>query len=497
MLSFNEHDVSRVPTRPIKVPGIWSDYMDVVSVDEFVDLELEHDLFSLEMDGVPVWERVRFDVLQAVKQSVGEVGRAHPKPDLDVRSAGKALSLFLRNLAGKNPFLAGSHDYLYFGHPRRKLESDGLWWDIYCDPIHAATTQDYLHLEYPDFLRHYRPAYTEQLRYIDLIDILGIVNGRFGLIGPDIPREVAGPIDSFEHSIKRTFGCEVDVLSFISREMRQRSVTFPLYTKLIRRVDPEIIFVVVSYGRQMETVVEVGKALGIPVVELQHGVIHPGHLGYSYPASTTKHAFPDYLFTFGDFWTKQANFPLDSSSIIPIGYPYLERELAASETADDGDGVLFISQGTIGEELSKLAIKLAEKNPELEIIYKLHPGEYRNWKETYPWLTGESITVVDSDRPPLYEMFRSCGVQVGVGSTALYEGVAFGLQTYVVGLPGSESLQPLVEEGIAYKVNSARELLDHMFGNDANPTPRHDDLFRRNAIETYTKKVDEILNDWG
>jgi len=38
--------------------------------------------------------------------------------------------------------------------------------------------------------------------------------------------------------------------------------------------------------------------------------------------------------------------------------------------------------------LSKVAVELDEVDPEVDIIYKLHLGEYARWKDEYSWLKG-------------------------------------------------------------------------------------------------------------
>ena len=52
---------------------------------------------------------------------------------------------------------------------------------------------------------------------------------------------------------------------------------------------------VVSYGRGMKLLTEVAKTLEVPVVELQHGVINPHHLGYHYPETYPMRTFPKYV----------------------------------------------------------------------------------------------------------------------------------------------------------------------------------------------------------
>mgnify|MGYP006274607111 CR=1 FL=1 len=58
----------------------------------------------------------------------------------------------------------------------------------------------------------------------------------------------------------------------------------------------------------------------------------------------------------------------------------------------------------------------------------------------------------------MYEQFAQSSAQVGVGSTAIYEGPAFGLKTFVYDCPGPEVLQALVEDGAAQLISSPEEM---------------------------------------
>ena len=76
-----------------------------------------------------------------------------------------------------------------------------------------------------------------------------------------------------------------------------------------------------------------------------------------------------------------------------------------------------------------------------QVIYKLHQGELVGWKEKFPWLDSSGITVIDHDRCNLYALLAESRIQIGVCSTALYEGMAFGCATYCLDLPGVEIME--------------------------------------------------------
>jgi hypothetical protein len=247
--------------------------------------------------------------------------------------------------------------------------------------------------------------------------------------------------------------------------------------------------VVVSYGK--EPFVMACKQLGIPVVELQHGVIYPEHLAYSYPGDRIKKSFPDYLLVWGEFWREHTEFPIPDERVIPVGYPYLDQRVERYAGVESEDRLLFISQGTIGEQLSKFALAVDE-HPDIDhdIVYKLHPGEYDRWREEYPWLTEANFEVVDDSERDLYRLFAESSVQVGAGSTAVYEGLCFDLETYVYDCPGTHVLQPLVEDGSAEIVSSTDTLVERLGTGGARF--ERERYFAPNAVERTAEVLDSL-----
>lgn len=458
--------------------------------ETFETIETELDLFSLTVDDIPIWERVRFNVFREITRQRGH-GQAHTRIDSDLSDHLRGIGLWLRNAIYRNPYFAGEHDVLFFGHNRRKLEADGYWWDIYCDPVHEEGDLDYVHFESPRRLTHKTPAKTENLRYLELLDFTGTLQRKLGLRKPDIPEVVVDRLKEAEAAIKKELDADVDLVSKVRKKLHVRKTTLPLYELLLEWTDPELVVVVVAYGR--ETLIEACKRKGIPVVELQHGVIYDYHYGYSFPKGETKYAFPDYLLTFGDFWNENVRFPIPDDNVIPVGYPYLEDRLNAYDDVERSEQLLFISQGTIGAELSRFALEVHnDDRVNHEIVYKLHPGEYDRWEDEYPWLAKSDVRVVDESTPPLYRLFAESTAQVGVGSTALYEGLCFDLETFVFDTDGSYVLRPLVEDGTAATISTADEMVREM----NRGRRRHFDrerFFKPDATENIPRELDTIL----
>lgn len=457
----------------------------------FRDIESEYSLFSIKFDQMPVWERIRFDAFRTIAQQTGR-GQAHTANNSGFSTNIKGFRLLLKNAVYRNPYLANEHDFLFVGHQRRKLEEDGYWWDLYCDPIHNRDELDYVHMESPYLMSHRQPAKTENLRYLELIEYTGKLQQKLGFRSPSLPDDVVAQLCKAESEIYDQLNVKVDLVAKAKEAIHARNTTLPLYERLLERIDPEVVVLIVSYGK--ETLIEACKRKGIPVVELQHGVIYDYHFGYSYPDGETKKTFPDYLFTFGEFWNQNARFPISDDYIIPVGYPYLESRLDTYDDVDQSKQILFISQGTIGHELSKFALSVhKDERIDHKVVYKLHPGEQDRWREEYPWLTKSDIRVIEGSEPPLYWLFAESTAQIGVGSTAVYEGLCFDLETFVFQIEGEDTLKPLINDGAASLITDVDDLSNLLGSFDVGQFDRNR-YFKQNSVDNVIRELKRIQN---
>jgi hypothetical protein len=457
-----------------------------------VFLEFESDLFEIKPQGIPIWEWMRSGVYRELLIKKGIFNEAQTSVEMNVSSYLKGGYLFLRNIVRRNPYFSGTSDFLFYGNPRRKLQSDGYWWDIYCDPIHTKCNLNYLQVESNYKLKHYRPARTENFAYLDFIHYTDFIKRQLGLVSVTLDAETKIVLDTAAEEFKNQFGIEIDFVSKAEYHLRLRKSRRPLYMRLLSRIDPELAVVICSYGK--ETFIECCKDQDIPVVELQHGIIREDHTGYSYPGNRIKEMFPDYLLTWGEFWGDRVEFPIPDKRVIPVGYPYLEQRRNKHTDVASNDQILLISQRSIGKELSKFALEL-EQHPHIDhdIVYKLHPGEYDYWEEEYPWLVDADFEVIDSSEPPLYELFAGSNIQVGVYSTAIYEGMVFNLKTFVYDCPGVGTLDSLIEEGAAELISSSDELVLGM--SRENSTVDFEYFFESNATEEVCEVLSRLLSE--
>jgi len=467
--------------------------------EKFLQMEEDLNLFDKKIDGVYFWERINIKVCQEIFESLGIFGQSHSMVE---RTLFNKILFSLRSLHAflfKNPFFSKSSKIVFFVRSRRKLFEDGKWWDIYCDPIiNYLPKSDYIFLEHPYMFKHFRPSKTENLKYLDILLFIAALRRELGLIKIKFNEEELNFLKLVERKIKEIFNINIELKEIVHQNLQERKSEFDIYESLFKKLNPRIVLLGQSYG--WETIIEICKKLNIPTVELQHGIIDKYNFGYSFPGiKRKKRTFPDYFFAFGDFWKNCVEFPIRKEHIFSVGYPYLEEEKARYCNIKKRNRILFISGGGIGKEVSKFAVELSKyKNLDYDIIYKLHPGEYHRWKREYPWLDKankeNSIKVVENDNPPFYKLMAESKIQIGVNSTAIYEGLNFGLDTYLLDLPGIEYMDHLIERGNATVIYSVKEFVGYLALPRKNNGKKVniDYFFKPDALENIIHKINEL-----
>ena len=459
--------------------------------NDFLSFEKDLGLFDLTIDAVDFWERIRFPLFDTIiRQSHASMNsQSHRARG---RSKLKRLISSVFKLS-KNALLSPRSRILFICTSRRLLENDGLWWDIYTDPFIASLNTPPLALERHYENNHYVPAKTPGLRYLDIIEFFAFLKKTMRIAKISFTKNESSLLLKIRREILSRFGVELDVESLTRRILEDRKARLPLFIRMLKRIRPEVV--VLSQGYGWEDLVEASKSLGIPSVELQHGVISPFHFGYSFEGEFRKKAtFSDYLLVFGDYWRSCTEYPIHDDHVVSVGFPYLESKKNSYLGVVKKKQILFVSQETTGTILSKFAVELSQmQDLEYDVLYKLHPRECEGWETRYPWLVSSSVKVIETKETVLYELFAESMIQVGVYSTALYEGLAFGLQTYVIDAPGVEYMNALLGTGVVRKASSVEELLRNI---DSKKTAKAFDteyFFKTNSVANMSSFLDRLI----
>lgn len=455
--------------------------------NKFIELEEKNNLISFELKNVKIWQYLRLKIYKKIHRATELYGIDHTKKTGLFYLISKFPSL-LYNSTIKNPLL-GSYkkEILLFNSNRKAIINNSLK-DIYTfsisDNIDPKRIEIY---EEPYLFKHV----VKSKKKLDFIIVNSLLKSF--LFKTKFNKSEKDSIVEIQNLLNNSFDISINLVNLFARYITIFKTDYNFYLKLFKKRNPKVIFLTFSYESK-KALLAAAKKLNIPTVELQHGTISKLHLGYDYHyAPELISYFPDYFLSFGKFWAEDVNLPINDNNIIDYGYPYFNTKLKNQKhLAKNKNQILFISQGTIGNTLSEIALDLALQKPQYRIIYKLHPGEFDRWKEEYPKLVEfsklENCKVLDDKSVDLYELFAKSEIQIGVYSTAIFEGLALGCKTLVANLPGVENLQHLIDKNLVYCFKNTDELIKNI---DAFTPAIYEQgyLFNQNNLQ-----IQDILN---
>lgn len=428
--------------------------------NKIYDLEKKHNLLYKNIQGVPIWQFIRMEMYYKLTQDT----KVFTKPHTDFFNKFamvKNMPRLLYNSLFNNP-IQGNYqkDFLVIDHARKLLINDEFI-DIYSKYLlDTLNKNDYDVLEYAYRNKHYTKKETNR-KYLDILRVKLILPFIFSKV--KFTLEELSLIRELEKDIEHLFGLKYDIENIFTKHIIRFKVYYNYHSRLIKKRNPKTIYVLVSYANP--PLIAAAKDNNVKVIELQHGTISPYHLGYNFPDCDKEElkCFPDMLYTFGEYWNTAADYPIPKENIKVYGFPYMKERLEQYKGYKKIDKqVLFISQGVIGKDLSEYAYQLAMNLPEYKFIYKLHPGEYDRWKDEYDTLVEtdklENFQVIDNNEKSIYRYFAESEFQIGVFSTAIFEGMALNCKTILVSLPGIEYMNKLIEQKAVILIRTKDEL---------------------------------------
>lgn len=480
-------------------------YLEVyMNIDKFLKIECKYDLFNKEINGIRYWVYYRTILwnFRILAQSAGLDLSKFKKRKLSDRL--RKYKYLLKNITFPSDI-----DVLFINHERR-IKKDKWFECIYTDELCKRFKSAVIELPFED--KHFQPVKTKNLIYIDSILARFMIYSRIRRIYNSSERndiiyklkiqlnEAFGELNEYyDYKVEDKIFNEICDIIFLLSYVKEK------YRKILLKINPKILVEIVSYDPLKMLFTEVAKEEKIPVIELQHGVVYKEHAAYNFLCENIVQ-FPDKMFVFSEFWKKNIRAPIADKDIIPVGYPYLEEKInlyRGIERQDKRYTILFISQWTIGIYLSKVAKELSVKLPieKFRIIFKLHPGEYSDWQNKYTDLIGSNIEIIDNNEESIYKFFSESDMQIGVYSTAIYEGLAFNLNTLILRVGQYEIMNILVDSGYAKFIDSSDDVVE-CINKYSNYDNKNDvccrdvgDFWMTNSLDNITREINKILTD--
>ena len=472
-------------------------------LDRFIAFEQNYNLFNRLYHDFNYWCYIRFEIYNEIYRHINRTSPISLKIEKEpivriIEKFNKAIDIFESLI--KRPLK--KKDIIIMQHPR-KLLIDGYYQDIYtnylaekyCDNsiiFDCRSTSSYFPKQK---YKYYKDDITTLWRYY------------YKIMTPFNDKETLF-LNSLQVDIEKEFKIKLPN-NYLSKLIYDRFLIYKAYhkyyTNLLKRISPKCVIEVVYYGANNMVLNEVAHKMHIATIELQHGTMGHNHLAYNLPLQTNLKQLPSYMFLFSEYWQKVSKIP-QQINIKITGYPYFEEQYNKtfrtnlnSNTSNGKKNILFISQTTIGLELSKFASQLAERLNlnKYNIQYKFHPAEYEQWKIRMPWLYEKRhlIEIIEDKNRTLYQLFASSDIQIGVYSTGIYEGLGFNLKTYIIALPGWEGMAPLIDNHYAQLIQTPEELIKSLQCMDINKVKSSNQTFWRMASkDNIFSEITKILS---
>lgn len=478
--------------------------MKSLTVNDILKFEKSHKLKERSIYGINYWYCRRTRTLNdIISMACGQQGMCD-------KEKVKKIKFFMdRNYIGKE---YNNVDVLMITDARR-IKQEEKYESIYTDEIEALIKDKLkcLTLEEPSWTSyinmyesHHYNCTTENIKYVDLYELQAKIKIQiFKRLNIIKLKHISDEIEHLIDEINEYF--DIDVSS-IKQDFIEHIIYFIVmkkkYSKLINRLNPKCI---IFYYRDFpfKTLIQmIAKEKNIPTIEMQHGTYTEDEpiekKGDSNEEWKNK---PDYLFSFGKLQTTTSSLIYKENQIKFIGNLFLERKRNENIklpkwVTETNRYILIISQSSMGEYISKFASELAEslRNTNYKIIYKFHPNEAGR---EYECLNKENIIQVKDSSEEIYKYQKICYIQVGISSTAIFEGLSFFLPTILLENPegayGIEKILKQFKKGIYY-ASDIEEVLKIIEKKIEKPTVEDvDGLWEKNSSANFFRELKRII----
>ncbi len=426
----------------VSIPASPEDVLNA-AIETLLRLESLHGLWDAKVLGYPVWPHLRLRAYNRLLQH----GQAAPAATKRARSLERAPAS-LQDLVQKLLPAVGQRDIWVLGSTayRRWIGHDSK--SVFAHDVDRAFSDRVVYLETNP---------TNQNRIADgnvvfldaLFDTARTLAARTARF---VPHAVADHICRFG---------ELGLSPFeVIREAAFGQLWRGVSELLVAGARPKAAFVLCSYNQHIPLQAVLRNA-GVPLIELQHGVIHESHPGYVFePSFAAPHA-PDQLVVFGKHYGQLLDrvSPYFRGRWHVGGHPWIRTKLEGRKPAVEPLVVVFGQNvGFVQSHLDKFAAELRAVLPaDTRVVLKPHPNE-KEVERVYENATSAGVELA-SPQVDSYDLLSRCRLAVCMFSTIAVEALAFSCTSVVLPSPNwFDELKLLVEQGFVQVAESAADV---------------------------------------
>ncbi len=467
----------------------------------FNKVEDENNLFQDKVNGIEIWKYIRREVFRIIlskKYDIFHESKAkkeYRKKNNITADYNNILQDLLVKYRKRNIFLQ-QKDILFFTMDRR-LWVDGRYLCPYTDLILDQLKISYTIIQMLGDENMALKSKTRNLRYLDQ----DMITEKYASLEERVKRSEANSfIQRMEACLQINFDNDEkkEIGKNIEEAIRYRRIYKEYFNDILSKLKPKVVCVIPSTRYIVMHLIETAKERGIPVVEMQHGAINDIAIQHNFLRKQEVSTYADYIFEFGQNIIKGVRYPIANNKVIPIGYSYLEYVGAKTkENVKKNNNIkTILILSSRQDKLQELAIKLStDLDPKAyRIVFKLHPHEYKIWKERFPLLRRSRVKVISNDKYSLYYCLAKSDIVLGINSTALYEAVMFDVAILIYKDSDYQISRFLYENGIAELISSYEQLKDTITASNVVSSGSYEKVFTKNSIDNFNREIKKIID---
>lgn len=383
--------------------------------ERFFEFELKNSLFDIrDKNGLRPWEAVRYFVMKSMMKETSDKILIYQKKSFCIEVLQKFYRILeflhytISHRNSKNLFLLCSRDI-----------KDGVYYDKISDGLYSLVDES------SRFVIESMDKYKGRDYKYDGYAIQNIESVFFRLI--------RGKFDfsSIYDLIKKEFPQSSLTIDDLNKRYNQFLGEYYFF-KLIFRFTHVTKVYLIQCGIK-KGLFAAANEKKVKLIELQHGQISINHLLYSYPNNINLSAdmiyHPDYLLTFGDFWSKNRHYP--GVKDIVIGNILYKNDEVVSDNR--GNKVLLVvSNKTEGKLLAKRVIEVLKRKPDFFFYFKLHSNQFEEfniYKDQF--MEYEQVEVI-SNQKSVKQLLGICEAVLLNDSTVELEALRLGRKVFVL-----------------------------------------------------------------
>lgn len=260
------------------------------------------------------------------------------------------------------------------------------------------------------------------------------------------------------------------------------------YRLLVKRVRPRVVIVSTVGERSL---CAAAREEGVPVVELQHGLLDRNNAGYAWTEYASEYRdtmpLPTHIFLFGEHWREElraGGFWGEELRVVGSARMDAYRAVRRGDRPRKGKRVVWTTQGVdVARSIDFMAeFMRLSSDEDLELLVKLHPVYDRDPTPYRLRLGGDPRISIEmaTEGNSTFEALVDADLHVSIYSTSHYDAIGLGVPTAILPLKRFEVVRLLADRGHADLVATPEQLAALVKGLEASvPTPEVREYYHR------------------